>query len=129
MNKKGISKNVKWMSIVSFLTDVSSEMIFPILPLFLTITLGINAAIIGLIEGIAESTASILKTFSGYISDKIKKRKFLTALGYGISTLAKPFFALALSWSSVLFARFADRVEYLKDGVVVKTLGSRRKRK
>lgn len=110
MSKKGISKNVWWMGITSLLTDISSQMIFPILPLFLTITLGVNTAIIGLIEGIAESTASILKTFSGYISDKIKKRKNLTALGYGISTLAKPFFALALSWPSVLVARFADRV-------------------
>lgn len=73
---KGISKNVFFMGLVSLFTDVSSEMIFPILPLFMANVLGINKSLIGLIEGVAESTASLLKTFSGWLSDKLKKEKY-----------------------------------------------------
>ena len=106
----GLSSNVFFLGIVSFLTDVSSEMIFTILPLFLLNVLLVGTPVIGLIEGIAESTATLLKILSGWLSDRLGKRKVLAALGYGISTLAKPFLYLASSWELVLGVRFADRI-------------------
>ena len=106
---KGISKNVFFMGLVSLFTDVSSEMIFPILPLFMANVLGINKSLIGLIEGVAESTASLLKTFSGWLSDKLKKRKVLVLLGYGFSTITKPFLALSTAWQHVFVLRFLER--------------------
>ena len=108
--KKDAKKNVIALGFVSFLMDSSSEMIFPILPLFLANVLGVPKAFIGIIEGIAESTASILKVFSGWISDKIRKRKMLVAFGYGLSALTKPMFALATSGFHVLGARLVDRI-------------------
>lgn len=110
MSKKKITKNVFWMSIVSLLNDISSEMIFPILPLFLSSVLGAPASVIGLIEGVAESAASILKTFSGYISDKLKKRKSLAVFGYSFSTISKFLFPLAQTWPVILIARIGDRI-------------------
>jgi MFS family permease len=107
---KGIKKNVWAMGLVSLFTDISSEMIFPILPLFMANVLGVNKAVIGLIEGIAESTASLLKTFSGWLSDKLRKRKMLILAGYGLSTLIKPFLALSTAWQHVLALRFMERV-------------------
>jgi MFS family permease len=89
--------------------DVSSEMIHGLLPVFLTSTLGASAEMVGLIEGVG-ATASISKFFSGWISDKLGKRKALTIVGYGLGTLSKPLFALASSSSLVLVARFSDRV-------------------
>ncbi len=89
--------------------DVSSEMIYPLVPLFLANVLGVNKSVIGLIEGIAESTASLLKVFSGWFSDRIGNRKWLMALGYGISTLSRPLVALATGWQHVLGSRFIDR--------------------
>ncbi len=108
--KKWLPKNVFMLGFVSFFTDLSTEMIYPLLPLFLSTTLGASRGMIGLIEGIAETTASILKVFSGYISDKIKKRKFLVFLGYTLSTITKPFFSIATRAWHVLFVRFLDRV-------------------
>lgn len=108
--KEGLSKNVIILGIVSGLTDISSEMLYPIIPIFLSSVLNAPMTALGLIEGIAESTASILKIFSGYISDKIRRRKPLIVLGYGLSALSKPLMALAFSWTFVLFARFIDRV-------------------
>jgi len=105
----GLGKNVFVAGLVSFFMDVSSEMIYPLVPLFLANTLGINKSLIGLIEGIAESTASLLKVFSGWFSDRIGNRKWLMALGYGISTLSRPFVALATGWHQVLGSRFIDR--------------------
>ncbi|HEC99407.1 MAG TPA: MFS transporter [Proteobacteria bacterium] len=89
--------------------DVSSEMIYPLVPLFLSSVLGANKSLIGLIEGIAESTASLLKVFSGWFSDKIGRRKGLMAAGYAISTLSRPLVALAAGWHQVLGSRFMDR--------------------
>lgn len=89
--------------------DISSEMIYPLVPLFLANTLGVSKSAIGLIEGIAESTASILKVFSGYLSDRMENRKWLMAAGYGLSTLTRPIIALATTWQQVLGFRFADR--------------------
>lgn len=89
--------------------DVSSEMIYPLVPLFLSNVLGANKSLIGLIEGIAESTASLLKVFSGWFSDRIGRRKGLMAAGYAISTLSRPLMALASGWRQVFGSRFMDR--------------------
>lgn len=98
------------LGLVSMFMDISSEMIHGLLPVFLTSVLGASAETIGLIEGVGEATASISKLFSGWISDKLGKRKALTIVGYGLSALSKPLFALATSSSLVLGARFSDRV-------------------
>lgn len=106
----GISKNVFVLGLVSFFNDIASEMIYPLVPIFLTSVLGAPMAIVGLIEGIAESTASVLKVFSGWLSDKAGKRKPFTVMGYSLSTLAKPLLFFANAWYVVLIARFVDRV-------------------
>src|SRR5512139_1847167 len=90
--------------------DISSEMVINILPLFLANVLGVQTSIIGVIEGIAEATASILKLFSGWLSDKLGGRKWLAVAGYGISAVTKPFFYFANSWGVIAGVRWADRV-------------------
>ena len=110
MEKKKLPGSVIGFGFVSFFTDMSSEMVYPLLPIFLSNVLGVSAEALGLIEGIAEATASVLKTFSGYISDRVKKRKPLVLLGYSLSAIAKPTIGLAGRWIHVLAARFADRV-------------------
>jgi MFS family permease len=105
----GFGKNVFVAGLVSFFMDVSSEMIYPLVPLFLANVLGVNKSVIGLIEGVAESTASLLKVFSGWFSDRIGNRKWLMASGYGISTLSRPIVALATGWHRVMGSRFMDR--------------------
>jgi MFS family permease len=107
---KGITGNVLIFGLVSLFTDVSSEMIYPLLPLFLTTVLGGGPAFLGLIEGVAESTASLLKLISGIVSDRVRRRKNLVLAGYTISSIARPLTALAASPLAVLFIRFADRV-------------------
>jgi len=106
----GFNKNVFFTGVVSFFMDVSSEMIYPLVPLFLANVLGVNKSMIGLIEGIAESTASLLKVFSGWLSDRIGQRKNLMLAGYAISTLSRPIIAMAGGWQQVLASRFADRL-------------------
>jgi len=101
--------NIWVVTATSFLTDISSEMIVYLIPLFLANILGVRTAVIGLIDGIAETTASLLKIYSGALSDKLGKRKGLAVLGYGLSTVAKPFLYFANSWGWVLGVRFADR--------------------
>ncbi len=113
MNKgvfRGITGNVLVLGFVSFLTDVSSEMIYPLLPLFLTTVLGAGPAFLGIIEGVAESTASFLKLISGILSDRLPKRKGLVLAGYTVSSLARPLIAAATTPLAVLGIRFADRV-------------------
>lgn len=105
-----VSRNVLVVSLVSFFQDLSSETIYPLLPFFYASTLGINKAVIGSIEGIAESTASILKVFSGLISDRLGRRKSVVFVGYFLSALSKPFLALAVFWQQALAIRFGDRV-------------------
>jgi len=107
---KNLPRNVWAVSLTSFFMDISSEMVINILPLFLLNVLGVRTSLIGLIEGVAESTASILKVFSGWFSDKLRGRKWIAVLGYGISTIAKPFFYWANSWGSVAGVRWADRL-------------------
>ncbi len=105
-----LPRNVWAVSLTSFFMDVSSEMVINILPLFLANVLGVQTSIIGLIEGIAEATSSILKLFSGWFSDKLGARKWLAVTGYGLSALAKPFFYIASSWELIGGVRWADRV-------------------
>lgn len=109
-NWRALPRNVWAASLTSFFMDVSSEMVINILPLFLSNVLGVKTNIIGLIEGIAEATASLLKVFSGWLSDKLRARKWLAVAGYGLSTVAKPFFYFANSWGVVAGVRWADRV-------------------
>ena len=106
----GLNPNIFFLGMVSLLTDVSSEMIFTLVPLFLCNVLGATATIVGFVGGLSESTDAMFRIFSGWISDKVKKRKFLAVLGYGISTVAKPFMYLASSWGVVLSVRFSDRI-------------------
>ena len=107
---RGLPRNVWVVTATSFLTDVSSEMLVHLLPLFLANILGVRTSVVGLIEGVAETTASLLKVFSGWLSDRLGDRKWLTVAGYSLSTLAKPFLFFANSWGAVLAVRFADRV-------------------
>jgi MFS family permease len=107
---KKIPKNVIWLGFVSLFNDISSEMIYPIIPIFLTSVLGAPVSVVGLIEGIAEGTASIMKFITGYLSDKFYKRKFFVTLGYSLSTIAKPVIGIASSWPFVLVGRFLDRL-------------------
>lgn len=106
----GISRNVFILGVTSFLTDLSSEVIYPLVPLFLTSVLGAPFLVVGLIEGIAESTASTLKVFSGWLSDRMRRRRPLMIIGYGISALSKPLLAAASAWPIVLVLRFGDRL-------------------
>jgi len=108
-NKFYFNRNVVAMGLVSFFNDVASEMIYPIIPIFLSTVLGAPATVIGLIEGIAESTASLLKTVSGWLSDKFKKRKIFVTFGYSFSAISKIILGVATTWPLVLVARFIDR--------------------
>jgi MFS family permease len=105
-----LPRNVWAVGLTSFFMDISSEMVINILPLFLANVLGVQTSVIGLIEGIAEATASILKLFSGWLSDKLGGRKWLAVLGYGLSAVSKPFFYFAGSWELIAGVRWADRV-------------------
>jgi MFS family permease len=105
-----IPRGVWVLGFVSLLMDFSSEMIHALLPLYLTVGLGASALVVGLIEGVAEATAMVVKVFSGVLSDRWRNRKRLTALGYGLAALTKPLFALADGAGLVFAARFADRI-------------------
>ena len=105
-----LHRNVVGAGIVSLLMDISSEMIYPLVPIFLSSVLAVPKSVIGVIEGVAESIAALLKAYSGAIADRFRRYRLLMGLGYGISTLARPLLALAGSWHSVLAARVVDRV-------------------
>ena len=107
---QGITRNVFILGLVSLFTDLSSQMVFPLIPLFLITVLGTGAYAVGIVEGAAETTASLLKVVSGYWSDKIKRRKPFVFFGYSLSTIAKPLFAFATIWSFVLFVRVLERI-------------------
>ena len=106
----GLSRNVIAMGAVSFLNDLSSEMIFPFIPIFLTSVLGTSISFVGLVEGFADATASVVKIISGRYSDIIKRRKPFVVFGYGLSAIAKPFLSFATAPWHVLGVRFVDRV-------------------
>lgn len=105
-----LPQNVWVLTATSFLTDISTDMVTNLIPLFLTGVLGQATAVVGVIDGVAETTASIMKIFSGALSDKLGKRKGLAILGYGLSTLSKPFLYFANSWGMVMGVRFSDRL-------------------
>ncbi|MDP1735982.1 MAG: MFS transporter [Caulobacter sp.] len=105
-----VPRTVWALGLVSMFTDVSSEIIHSLLPVFLVTGLGASVALVGLIEGVSEATASITKLFSGWISDRLGKRKLLVLIGYGLATLTKPVFPLAVTPFEVMGARFADRI-------------------
>jgi len=107
---KNLSGNVFALSLVSLLNDTSSDIIYPLLPAFLALTLGASPFAIGLIEGFAESVASFLKLFSGYLSDKFERRKLPVFLGYALASIVRPLLAFVGSWQQVLFVRVTDRV-------------------
>ena len=107
---KKIPRGVWMLGFVSLFMDVSSEMTHAVLPLFVVGTLGASAALLGLLEGIAEATAQISKLFSGVLSDRWRNRKQLALLGYGMAAVVKPLFPLATSVTAVFVARFADRI-------------------
>jgi MFS family permease len=105
-----LPRNVVAIGLVSLLNDASSEIIYPMLPAFLAITLGASPRVIGIVEGLAESVSSLLKLFSGHFSDRTGRRKNLVVFGYGLASIARPLLALATSWYQVLAVRFTDRV-------------------
>ena len=102
-------RNIIFLGLVSFFTDLSTEMVYPLIPLYLTSTFGATPAIVGMIEGIAESLASLLKVFSGYLSDKLQNKKLLAFTGYATSLFYKLALLLAGSWAGILGARVIDR--------------------
>src|SRR4030043_423303 len=106
----GFSKNVRNLGWVSFFNDVSSEMIYPLLPLFLTQVLGAGVLFVGLIEGMAESVSSFLTLFSGWLSDRFQKRKGIILFGYTLASITRPIMGLVTSSFHVLFLRFFVRV-------------------
>lgn len=110
MKKQKIPKNVIILGLVSFFNDVASEMVYPIVPIFLTSVLKASTTAVGLIEGIAEATASITKFLFGYLSDKLGKRKPFVVLGYTLSAFSKGLIGIAFFWPMVLFSRFLDRL-------------------
>src|SRR5256714_9505465 len=105
-----LPRNVFAISLVSLLNDASSEIIYPLLPIFLSLTLGASPGVVGLIEGAAESISSLLKLFAGHFSDRRGKRKAFVVFGYVLSSFTRPLLAFAGSWSQVLGLRLADRV-------------------
>ena len=107
---KGVPGAAIALGLVSLLTDLSSEMVPAYLPAFLSLTLGAGVWVLGLIEGVAEFTASVLKLYSGLWSDRVTRRKPMVVLGYGLSCLIRPLIGLAPTWPVVLLFRFSDRV-------------------
>jgi len=107
--KYKLGRNVLALGAVSLFTDLSSQMVYPLIPTFLA-ALGVSPAILGLIEGIAESTASLFRTVFGRMSDKLQKRKIFIIFGYGLSAISRPFFYIASHWTTVMAIRFSDRI-------------------
>src|SRR5579863_2799083 len=105
----GISKNTVLLAFASLFADISSEMLYPILPIFLTQVLHASGSVVGVVEGIAAATQNIVQGFSGWLSDKLRKRKILALIGYFVSALGKPLMGIAAAWPGVLGGRFMDR--------------------
>jgi MFS family permease len=107
---EGLPRNVFDLGLVSFFADVSSEMLYPLIPVFLTVVLGAPVAVVGLIEGLAEGTASVMRSLSGWWSDRIRYRKPFIIAGYSLSAVAKPLLGISVGWPMALGARVLDRV-------------------
>jgi len=106
----GISRNTVLLAFASLFADISSEMLYPILPIFLTQVLHASGSVVGVVEGIAEATQNVVQGFSGWLSDKLQKRKSLALVGYFVSALGKPLMGIAAAWPGVLSGRFLDRL-------------------
>lgn len=123
----GITFNVFILGMVSLFTDLSSQMVFPLIPLYLTTVLGAGAYVVGLVEGAAETTASFFKIISGYLSDKMKKRRIFVQIGYALSAASKPLFALTSLWPVLLTVRVVERFgkglrDAPRDAIVAETV-------
>ncbi|HJW90335.1 MAG TPA: MFS transporter [Anaerolineales bacterium] len=127
-----LPRNLLAVSLTSFFMDISSEMVINILPLFMANVLGVRTSLIGLIEGVAEATASLLKVFSGWFSDRLGSRKWLAVAGYALSALSRPFFYFANSWGVVAGVRWIDRFgkgvrTAPRDALVADSISARRR--
>jgi len=105
----GVSRNTALLAFTSLFADISTEMLYPILPVFLTQTLHASGSVVGLVEGIAQATQNVVQGFSGWLSDKLQRRKSLALAGYFLSAVSKPLIGFATAWYGVLGARFLDR--------------------
>src|SRR5687768_15834566 len=110
MNRRSLPRNVLTLSLVSLLTDASSEMIYPLIPLFLAATLGASAMVVGAIEGAAESVSAFVKLASGTWSDRLPRRKPLVVIGYALASVARPLIGLATAANQVFAIRIIDRI-------------------
>jgi MFS family permease len=106
----GVSKNTVLLAFTSLFADISTEMLYPVLPIFLTQTLHASGSVVGLVEGVAQATQNIVQGLSGWLSDKLQRRKSLALAGYLLSAVAKPLIGFARAWQGVLGARFLDRL-------------------
>src|ERR1700738_4689846 len=106
----GLSKNTFLRACPSLFSDISTEMLYPVLPVFLTQTLNAGGSAVGLIDGVAQATQNVLQGFSGWLSDRLQKRKSIALAGYLLAAIAKPLIGLSTSWQGVLGARFLDRL-------------------
>jgi MFS family permease len=106
----GLSRNTVLLAFASLFADISTEMLYPVLPTFLTQTLKANGSVVGLVEGVASATQNIVQGFSGWLSDKLQKRKPIALVGYILAALAKPLIGFSTAWQGVLAARFLDRL-------------------
>jgi MFS family permease len=107
---EGLSRDTGLLALASLFSDISTEMLYPVLPVFMTQTLGAGGAVVGLVEGLAQATQNIVQGFSGTLSDRLQRRKPIALVGYALSALSKPLIGLSGSWSGVLGARFLDRL-------------------
>src|SRR5208337_4729989 len=105
----GLSRNVFLLALSSLFADISTEMIVPILPIFLTQTLSASGSVVGLVEGVAGATQNVTQGLSGSLSDKLQRRKSIALLGYLLAALGKPLMGVATLWQGVLGGRFLDR--------------------
>lgn len=106
----GLTKNTFLLALASLFGDVSTEMLYPVLPIFLTQTLHASGSIVGIVEGIAQATQNIIQGFSGWFSDKLQRRKPVALVGYILAAVAKPLIGFATGWQGVLGPRFLDRL-------------------
>lgn len=107
---KGLTKNTYLLALTSFFSDVSTEMLYPVMPIFLTQVLGAQASVVGIVEGIAEGTQYTIQGFSGYIADRFGNRKGIALIGYALTALSKPVIGTATIWPQVAAGRFSDRL-------------------
>src|SRR5579864_9453676 len=106
----GLSRNTFLLALASFFADISTEMLYPVIPIFLTQTLSVGGSVVGLVEGVAQATQNITQGFAGSLSDRLQRRKGIALAGFAIAALSKPLIGLSSSWQGVLGARFLDRL-------------------